>query len=53
MIGKCLLETVFDNITKNYKCTNPEVKMITFDVLRIHLKKAFNTKYHEGKDKEN
>jgi hypothetical protein len=31
-----------------------EMKVITFEVLRIHLKKAFNTKYHEDtKDKKN
>jgi hypothetical protein len=31
----------------------PEIKMI-FAVLRVHLKEAFNTKYHKGtKDKEN
>jgi hypothetical protein len=46
---------VFDNIKQ--KITN--VKKLrneddTFDVFWVHLKKTFNTKYHEGtKDKKN
>jgi hypothetical protein len=54
-MGNDLPETVFDNIMRITNANNiPEIKMIAFAVLRVHLKEAFNTKYHEGtKDKEN
>jgi hypothetical protein len=50
-IIKLLFETLFDNIKKRMTNANniPEIKMINIcRFLRVHLKEAFNTKYHKG-----